>query len=194
MSYTIPDQEPDSIIAGLTAQWKIYLADYLPGDDWILKYSLKKSGVSAINISSTDNGDDYHLINLTPEVTALYTTNGEYAYQAYVENSDTGEKYLIETGIIEIKPGLSASSTSYDPRTHARKVLDAINAVIEGRASYNQSSVKVGDKELRYYSFSQLVELREYYLQQVELEDQNIASANGNAVHNAFLIQFKQPQ
>lgn len=193
MSYTVPDQEPDYIVSGLTAKWKIYLADYLPGDNWTLKYSLKKSSVAVINISSSDNGDDCHLINLSPTVTTAYTV-GNYAYQAYVENSTTGEKHLIETGQIEIKTGFSDSADAFDPRTHARKVLDAIEAVIEGRATYNQSSVKVGDKELRYYSFTQLTQFREYYLQQVELDEQSEAASNGNAVHNAFLVEFKQPQ
>jgi hypothetical protein len=85
-------------------------------------------------------------------------TAGNWYYQSYVEKLT--EKIHIASGVIAIIVDYSATGT-VDPRTWEEITLDAIRAVIQGRATANQSSVKVGDKELRYYSFDELLRLEE---------------------------------
>lgn len=188
MPEIIAENEPDYIIAGFTSKWKKYYPDYLP-DTWTLKYALKKTGTVPVTFSSTAD-NDYHLIELSATASAAYEA-GNYQFQAYVENESTGEKLFLEAGSIEIKASFMSAASNYDPRSHAQKCLDAIKAVIEGRASQNQAEVKVGDKELKYYSFSQLLTFKEYYEDQVKAEiDQARLDAGETLNNNALYIEF----
>lgn len=195
MAHDVPKAEMEDITAGMTAVWRIYLSDYLPADNWTLKYTLKKSGTAAIEISSSQDPDypSYHKINVAPATTANYAA-GQYYYQAYVENSSTSAKHIVENGVIEVHPDFASSATSYDPRSHAQICLDAIESVLEGRATKNQLDVQVGDKQIRYLKHTELLEMRTYYQDLVEAERIEDALNNGERVHNAFYAEFETPQ
>ena len=189
MAYTVPTDEPGKIIAGFTAQWKKYYSDYLPSDNWTLKYTFKKSGVAPLEISSSADSD-YHLVNIAPATTSNYTA-GDYTWQSYVENSSSGEKYLLESGLIKIIADFSSLEASDDIRSHAQVVLDAVEAVIEGRATASQQEVSVGDKSIKYMSFTQLIQLRGYYRDEIEIEQYENGSVENNP--QSYYAEFRRP-
>lgn len=162
MSYTIPTVEPSFFIAGDTVKWTISLTDFLATDGWTLKYSLMKMAASTavITFSSTADGSD-HAIVLSKTTTAGYTA-GNYSWQSYVENNPVTEHYSIANGFIEIKSTFQ-TATAFDSRSDVQKIFEAIEAAILGKASYDQLSRKVGDRELRYLSPKELIELRNFY-------------------------------
>ncbi len=47
--------------------------------------------------------------------------------------------------------------------THAEKMLQAIEAVLEGRATDEYKSLKINNREITKHSFDELRRLREYY-------------------------------
>lgn len=157
MTAAIALKEPESFVSGNTVKWEKYIPDYLPVDGWTLKYSFRKPGTAEkFSITTTASGDN-HAATITATASALLAA-GEWYYQSYVEKSS--EKIHIASGVLTITPDYAGTGT-IDPRTWEEITLDAIRAVIQGRATANQSSVKVGDKELRYYSFDELLRLEE---------------------------------
>lgn len=166
MSYTIPTTEPTRIVAGDTVQWTKSLPDYLPTDGWTLTYAFTLSGDQHTE-TAADNGDGTHLVTLSgTDTTAL--TAGIYSWQAYVTSGT--ERHTVGQGRMEVLPNLAASgysTTGYDNRSHVKKVLDAIEAVIEGRASSDQISMSVSSgqvsRSLSRMSFAELIEVRNTY-------------------------------
>jgi hypothetical protein len=150
-------KEPESFVCGNTVNWTKHISEYLPADGWVLKYHFRRPGTAdKFSVTSTTDGDS-HSVTIAAAATALLTA-GNWYYQSYVEKLT--EKIHIASGVIAIIVDYSATGT-VDPRTWEEITLDAIRAVIQGRATANQSSVKVGDKELRYYSFDELLRLEE---------------------------------
>lgn len=68
---------------------------------------------------------------------------------------------------LEIKQNLKYSNQDFDPRSPAEIALDAITAFMQGRATAQQRHIKVGDKEIEYSSFEQLMKWKNYFEKQV---------------------------
>lgn len=143
MAATIPSVEPDSFIAGDTVKWTKGLGDYLPADSWILSYSFVLSGDQQTT-TAADNGDGTHLVTISAADSAMFTA-GIYHWQAYVTLGD--DRYLVGEGRIEVKPDFATQASGHDSRTHVKAVLDALEAMILGKASKDQIaySVSSGD-------------------------------------------------
>jgi hypothetical protein len=169
MSADIPTIEPLYFIAGDTVKWTITLSDYLATDGWILKYSLMKlaSSSAVISISSSADGSD-HAIAISATTSGAYTA-GKYKWQSYVENALATEHYFIKEGYLEIKATFK-TGTAFDARSDVQKIYEAIEAAILGKASYDQLSRKIGDRELRYISPEELIKLRNFYKQEYNKE------------------------
>ena len=131
MAASTPTNEPETLVAGDTWKWERSLSDYPASDSWSLSYYLRKSGSSAITITSSANVDA-HLVTVAAATTASYTP-GTWDFRGYVTKS--GERYEVFNGILEVETNPATAASSYDPRTHAEKVIDAIEAVLESRAT-----------------------------------------------------------
>lgn len=89
---------------------------------------------------------------------------GDYALQFFNENQ------IIKTDVLKIKQNLKYADDSYDPTSENKKILQAIKAYLSGVASHQQKRVKVGDKEIEYSSFDQLIKWKNYYQLEVRKE------------------------
>ncbi len=162
--------EPTQLIVGDTWNWKrtadqcVYLdaagesQQAKASDGWVLTYALAKSG-AIIPITATASGDD-HLVSVSAETTAAYFA-GVYSWQAYVTKS--GERHLVGSGTIKILPNLAAATSGYDNRSHVKKVLDAIDAVIENRATTDQQSYTISGRSLTRIPLPELIKLKQLY-------------------------------
>lgn len=162
MSHTIPTVEPTRIRAGDLVKWTKYLADYLPDDGWSLSYELADSA-GHLTVAATDNGDGSHLATITlVQSAALAPTSGPFRTLTLVgQVSNETEKYEVVVGQIDVYPSLSAA---YDARTHAKVVLDAIEAKIASRASKDQEAVSLPDgRSISRIPMSELLTLRNHY-------------------------------
>jgi hypothetical protein len=117
---------PFSVRAGDSWRWRIVWTEY-PADVWTLTYTLWTAS-AAITLTATASGKE-HLIEALPAATANYAP-GRYGYAARVTNGT--DAYTVDTGNIEILPAVGAAM---DTRSHARRMLDAIDAILENRAS-----------------------------------------------------------
>lgn len=123
--------EPSSIRAGDTITWRKNLADY-PASAWTLVYTLINS-IAKITITGSSDGVE-HVINV-PATTSDDYTAGKYDYVAHV--TDGTDRITVASGRMDVLPNLAAATT-YDNRSHARKMLDAIEALLLNNATVGQ--------------------------------------------------------
>ena len=176
MTTAVPTTEPASLRAGITWEWdRQDLADF-PASSWTLKYWFKKTGATGANfsIAASADGDNFS-ISVAAATTATYTA-GDYTWVAVVTaGSDSRE---VDQGSITVLPRYDQEA-NLDDRSHARIVLEAIEAVIEGRATKDQEEYTIGSRHLKRTPIKDLMALRDKYRAEVYAEAQGEAAANG---------------
>jgi len=160
---------PSVLTAGDTFAWTDSLSDYL-APTYTLKYSLWKYGKAVITITATADGTD-HDIAVSASTTAAYAP-GEWQWTAYAEKGAGGslERYTIDTGKVTIKPYVAGASSSADLRSHAQKMLDGIEAVMQGRATHAELSLTINGKSIQFLKPSELEAWRNTYRREVNRE------------------------
>ena len=167
---------PSTLQAGLTWEWDASFSDY-PASTYTLVYTLINSS-GKITITASADDDDY-AVSIAKATTAGYAA-GVYSYQAVV--TDGTDSFLAESGSITITPDFAAATT-YDDRSHAKKVLDAIEATLEGKASQDQQMIMIGGRQITTFSPDQLLSFRDAYRAEYKAEQvaAGIAAGNGNS-------------
>ena len=167
MTTTPPNIEPRAARAGDTWTWTRSFPAY-PAGAWVLTYTL----FNATGVETLTAGADgtRHLIDEAPASTALIAA-GRYDWVAHV--TDGTDRHQVGAGSIQVLPDLS-EATTYDGRSHARRMLDAINAMLEDRATSGDLDVvrtAVGGHETTY-SIEELIKMRRQYAAGVLAEEQ----------------------
>lgn len=191
MSIEVPSKEPTAIVSGDFVTWRRQLSDY-PATLFTLFYRFVGSaGVKTV--AATADGVD-HLIEIEgasavgpPAVvgTDAYGA-GWYEWTAYVTEIATSRRTTLATGSLEVKAN-PASAVASDKRSHARKVLAAIEAVLEGTASHEQKSMSIEGKSLERRSPDELMKLRITYKAEVQAEQ---AVLTGISPRRRFLMEL----
>lgn len=78
-------------------------------------------------------------------------------------------KVIVETEI-EILQGITTATQDYDFRSANQIALQAIVAFMQGKATSQQKRVKVGDKQIQYSSFEELLKWKNYFQKEVRKE------------------------
>lgn len=178
MAFQIPTTEPSEFFVGDTLQWTKELSDF-PASVWTLKYNFISSDANALNVEIVSTADgDTHVISVPIATTDDYTA-GDYKWFSYVVDSGDSVRHSIASGTTTIKPDQSSDT---DARSHVKKVLDAIQANLEGIASKEQQSYSIAGRSLSRYSFEELISLKDKYesLYQDELNKEKIANGKGS--------------
>jgi len=178
--------EPDAFVAGNTVKFTKSLPDYLPADGWVLSYAFVKDGDQQL-VTATDNGDGLHLITISAADSAKFK-DGIYHYQASV--SKGGERYQVVNNRLEVKPNFATQTKGFDSRSHVKKVLDALEAVFEKKATKDQASYTIGDKSISRLTPAELINWKNHYqrLYNAELKSERIK--NGEAAGNKIRVRF----
>jgi len=186
MSTTIPTVEPDDFIAGDTVKWTKSVSDYKPEDSWVLTYYFIKSGEQQ-KVTATDNGDSKHLVTLTAAVTADWVP-GEYKWQAVV--TKTTERYPVDSGSLTVNRDFAQDISGHDSRTYWETVLENVKAVLEDRATKDQSSYTIHGRQLSRTPMGDLLALYSRAEGEVAKEKRAEAIANGNGHSGKILTRF----
>ncbi len=183
MAFPIPSLEPARVIAGDTIQWTRLLHDYPAGDGWTLAYTLINAA-GKVTIAASAQGDDF-LVNVPAATSALWSA-GDYAWRAQV--SKAGQVFTVASGRITIEPAFSAATL--DDRSAARKMLDAVEAVLGNRASSEVAEYEINGRQLKYLSIPDLLKLRDRLRFDVQREDAALAAAQGLPPPNRIFVRF----
>jgi hypothetical protein len=190
MAITIPEVEPTELRAGETCTWKRSWSDY-SATGWTLTYTAINSA-GKITFSGTATGTA-HLVSV-PAVSATGVvgtdsyTAGTYSMIGRV--TDGTSVYSVYDGLLVVLPNLAAA-TSYDTRSTAKQLLDALDAYLLDKATANQLDVietAIADRRIRRDKAS-LLKWRSDLKIEVARED---AAANGEA-GNRYYVRFARP-
>lgn len=154
---------PDLIGSGRALSITVELDGY-PAPTW--SGTLYLRGPAQIDITSTADATAL-LFAATAVITTTWTA-GEYSYQLSL--TDGSEVTTVEVGRTEIFKDLSLITTAQDARTHAKKVLEAIEAVLENRASTDQMSYQINNRQLSRMPIKDLLLMRDRYALEVKMQ------------------------
>lgn len=176
------------LIAGDSLVFTTSVPDYLPTAGYALTYRLvrRDAAGTAITFSATVSGDLF-AVNVPPATTATWTP-GTYTWAAYAAKA--GERYTVAQGELVIEADPATITAPYDNRSHARKVLDAIQAVLENRASADQQQVSIAGRTLVRTPIADLLKLRAVYTAEVRAEEAATRAAAGLGAGGRVLVRF----
>jgi hypothetical protein len=179
---SIPTTEPALINAGDTAKWFKTLADYPASTGWVLSYALVNASVR-LAFSGAAAGDDF-LVTVAAATTASWAP-GAYDFRATVTKS--GEVFTVGQGRITVAPAFGAA---IDARSSARRMLEAVEATVEGRASSATAEYEIAGRKLRYIPVPELLTLRDRLRQDVAREDAAARIAKGLGNPGRVYVRF----
>ncbi len=185
-----PTTEPVGFVAGDLVIWR--RADDLTrqylGGGYTLTYAFRPAagGSTVVTIEAVAGTDEW-VATMTAAQTAVMPA-GRWYWSAYVTRTSDGARVQFDDGqtIVEANRVVDPSDT----RSHARKVLDAIEASIEGRAGDTVQSYTIGGRQINKMSADELIKWRNYYVAQVQAEDDSDRLANGLPAQNTILVRF----
>lgn len=179
--------EPTKVIAGDLIQWRRQdLGNDYPPASYTLKYSARMENTGdEIEITATADGTDF-VISVASADSGTWSP-GRYYWQAYIIRDSDNERVTIDSGMWEVVANRDASTA--DPRGHAKKMLDAVEAALEafshGVSSYtlpNGATVTRRDSD-------ELLKLRSKYRFEYQ---QELARLGSNEPPRHIGIRFRR--
>lgn len=172
---------PDEIRAGVTFIANVTLTAY-PASTWTMTLIMR--GPEAIDLSAVADGNT-HVLRADAATTAAWQPG---TYQVSLRVSDGTDVIEADTGSVVIMPDLAGVGAGHDGRSHIQKVLEAIEAVIEGRATRDQESYKINNRELVRTPIEQLLKLRQTYREEARRE--RAAERGQSLLGRRVLVRF----
>lgn len=99
------------------------------------------------------------------------------------------DNLIKEEGNLLVKVNLSIDTTQ-DYRSKYAVIVEAIEAMIAGTASRAQKTVKVGDKEIQYMSFSELKAILDYFKGKLKEQEDGYDTVN-NQMHQKYVFRIR---
>ena len=187
-SANFPTEVPDELQLGDFWSWKKdNLASDYPTADYSLSYEFNLiDGATASNftLTATESNDEYII---STSDTGSYT-KGEYNWVAYITRTTDAARVKMAEGYVEVQDNYATTRASV--RSHAKIVLDAVKAVIENRATMDQSSMSIAGRSLSRMSISELYELKDRAQRDFNAEVKKAAIKNGKSSKTTILTKF----
>ncbi len=168
---------PTIIYAGTSISWQDSYQQY-PATEFTLKYTLR--GPTALDITASAYGNDYK-VELTPTDTENWIP-GHYWWYAIIEKQNFS--IVIASGETEILPNPQTISSPFDGRSQIKRILDTLQAVMEGRASEKDLELEINGRRIKKMSHQELIEAYKLYK---ELYKQELFS-QGKLKNNVFYL------
>jgi hypothetical protein len=156
---------PKQLTQGVTYSIPIDLAAY-PSDDWTVKlWGRSKANGWAVEESSVEG---VRCFDMPAAWTSSNLLPGRYSWVVRATNSD-GVVAVVGSGSVDVIPDIT-SSTTHDGRTHADRCLEAIESVLECRATTDQQMFMINGRQLQRMQIKDLIFLRDRYRVEVARE------------------------
>jgi len=171
---------PNGIQAGLTLRRLVVQPAY-PAPEWQLSVVLR--GPSVIDLLAVPDGRN-HLLHVPATITQGWL-HGEYAVSVRMQRGDDIEE--IDSGTVTVRPDIAQLAAGHDARSHVQRVLDAIEAVLEKRATLDQEQYRINNRELRRTPIADLLKLRDRY----RMELQRAKAARNGTLFGVARVAFR---
>jgi hypothetical protein len=158
----------DRIIVGDTLDFVTTFPDYASATWTCTYYFVPRTSGTPFSVTCTaGTGANDFRCAAAAATTALWVA-GEWSWSAVMTSG--AERYEVDRGTVTLLAN-PATATAFDGRSHARKALDAIEAVLENRATLDQEEYSIGGRSLKRTPATDLIRLRSVYLNEVRSED-----------------------
>ena len=150
-----------TITAGDSFSYSVSVGDYTG-------YSslLYLRGPSQVDLTGSESNGNFEF-SAVAATTAAWIA-GDYHYVIVIASG--ANQYTLESGAVEIKLRADLSQVT-DVRTTAHKILDAITAVLEKRATKDQQSYSIGGRSLARMPIDELMRFEGVYRARVAREN-----------------------
>jgi len=184
-------KEPSTLVLGDYWAWRRDdLASDYPVGSYALTYEFHEDsgggGNHKFTLTATEADDTYY-IEAASSSTTSYSI-GDYIWEAYITKTSDSNRIMVDSGRTEITENLA--NTNADLRSHAKIVLDAIEAVIENRATMDQSSMSIAGRSLSRMSIDELLTFKDRYkaeyLKEIKLARIKNKQGSGNTIKVRF--------
>ena len=184
-----PKEVPRSIVIGDLVQFKLtqYSTDY-PNTSHSMTF-MARSGTGAnveFSIAASNSGDDY-LFSASSAATSAFTA-GLYHYQIEVLETSSNNRLILDQGELDVTVDLDVNAV--DPRTHAEKMLQKIEAVLENRADADVSSYSIAGRSLTKMTPEELLTWRDNYRREVKAYRRQLDVKHGRKTSSTILMRF----
>ncbi len=190
-SANYPSQEPETLVVGDRWVWQRpdLVTDY-PTDQYTLTYEFHcdsgGGGSHKFTITATETTLAY-VVEVASTVTDNYTAH-QYKWYAFITRTSDSERVAVDEGMTTLVANYA--DTNADLRTHAKKVLDAVQAVIENRATIDQSSFSIAGRSLSRMSIDELFLVRDRYRAEYNEEVKKARIRNKKPSGNLIGVRF----
>jgi len=186
-----PTQEPDVLVSGDRWAWKREdLNNNYPIGSYALTYEFHEDsgggGSHKFTLTAVEASDTY-FIEVSSSSTTSYTA-GDYVWKAFITRSSDSERIEIDSGRTTIQTNFA--NTNADLRSHAKKCLDNIEAVLENRATIDQSSFSIAGRSLSRMSVDELLTFRSTYKAEYLKEIKKARIKNKQRSGNTVGVKF----
>ena len=170
---------PARIIAGDTIDFTWSHPDHPASAGWTTAWRLIGAGIAGLPLalSASASGNAF-------QVTALAAATAAVAVPARGASAVlagwamlSAQRFEVFRAPVQLLP--DPATITGDLRGHAARTLAAIEALLEGRASKDQMSYRIGDRELSRIPIAELLQLRDYYSREAKREADAMALASG---------------
>ena len=185
----IPEKEPIVIYKGETVVWKRtdIGSDYDPSShSMVWEASRETDGSIRFSATVTESGTDY-TFTLDNSATSSYTA-GDYQWFLKVLQTSDSETIIIDSGKLTVKDNYFA--TTGDTRSHAKKMLEKIESILEGRADADVSSYSIQGRSLSKIGIAELLQWRDYYKAEYQKEIAKFRRDNKEGSGRVIKVQF----
>ncbi|MBG1232981.1 hypothetical protein [Aestuariivirga litoralis] len=163
-----PEGEPVApLVAGDTWTWRRSdLVAAYPLVAYALAYAMKRDGdadAAPVTFAAAETGNTYQVT--VPAATTADFTPGTWVWSAFMTRTSDSARVQVATGSFTVVADGTISTA--DPRSHAQRMLDAIEALLENRATSDVNSYSIAGRSLTKMSVTELRQLRNYYRREV---------------------------
>jgi len=186
-----PSQEPETLVVGDRWVWQRpdLVTDY-PTDQYALTYEFHcdtgGGGNHKFTVTASETSTAY-VVEVSSTVTENYTAH-LYKWYAFITRTSDSQRVAVDNGITTLVVNYADSNA--DVRTHAKKVLDSIQAVIENRATVDQSSFTIAGRSLSRMTIDELFMVRDRYRAEYNEEVKKARIRNKKPSGNLIGVRF----
>lgn len=159
---------------------------YDPNDGWELLYKLVDN-VNSYDVNTVQNLTEksFDVVITTAESNAWLA--GTYQLYAILSRTvPSAQRVTMKLYTVEIMPDVTTDLLTGPVKSHAQTTLEAIEAVIENRATVDQEEYSIGNRMLKRMNIKDLLYFRDIYRQEVEIEEATSNNEKINTVSGVF--------
>jgi hypothetical protein len=168
-------------MAGLAWDWSVAIPAF-PAPSWAFHFYLR--GPGSLDLVALPDGAAHRFSATAAQTASLQ--KGIYAWQLI--GADGEQELLVDEGRVTVSIALSRLADGHEARTHAERMIGAIEAVLENRATLEQRRYRINNRELERTSITELRRLLKEY--RVEAAQQAAKRAGRSIIGRNHVVRF----